>query len=301
MDGSLRWDDLRVFLRVSETESLTAASHGLRMDPATLSRRIARLERDLDARLFLKSPQGYRLTDAGQRLLESVGPMATAVRAAQGAVQGQGERLTGSVRIGAPDGMANFLLPQVCAEICDEHPGLDIQIVALPRVLDLTKREADMALTVSPPTAGRLSVQKVSDYRLHLAADRAYLDRHPPIRSRADLRQHRIIGYIGDLIFDDALDYIAELGEGARVPLSSNSLSVQLNWTRIGAGICIVHDFALPAFPSLTRILTDEISLSRTFYLVRHTDDRRFDRLNQVAGFLVQKIRREIRRLEALA
>lgn len=301
MDDTLRWDDLRIFLHVAEAESLTAASSGLRMDPATLSRRISRLERDLDARLFLKGPQGYRLTDAGQRLLDSVAPMGVAVRAAQGAVQGQGDRLSGSVRIGAPDGMANFLLPQVCAEICDEHPELDLQIVALPRVLDLTKREADMALTVSPPTSGRLLVQKVSDYSLHLAADCAYLDRHPPIRRRADLAQHRIIGYIGDLIFDDALDYIAEMGEAATPQLASNSLSVQLNWTRIGAGVCIVHDFALPAFPGLTRILTDEISLSRTFYLVRHTDDRRFDRLNQVADLLVRKIRREIRRLEALA
>ena len=61
----------------------------------------------------------------------------------------------GQIRIGAPDGCANYLLPQVIARICDENPGLEVQIVALPRVINLSKREADMAIAVSRPTAGR--------------------------------------------------------------------------------------------------------------------------------------------------
>ncbi len=80
------------------------------------------------------------------------------------------EGLSGQIRIGAPDGCANYLLPQVLAAICDANPGLEVQIVALPRVFNLSKREADMAIAVSRPTAGRLTVQKLTDYHLHLAA-----------------------------------------------------------------------------------------------------------------------------------
>jgi DNA-binding transcriptional LysR family regulator len=300
MNENLRWDDLRVFFHVAEANSLTNAAKTLRMDPATLSRRISRLEEDMSVRLFVKSPQGYALTDAGTRLFDHVEGMNRAVRSAQGEVQDHADQLSGSVRIGAPgDGAANYLLPQICADISERHPALDIQIVALPRVLNLSKQEADIAITVSPPTAGRLSVQKITDYKLHLAATDEYLATHPTIKNLNDLKGHRLIGYINDLIFDDELDYMNELGQNIRTPLTSNSISVQLNWARCGAGVCIAHDFAILAFPNLQRILTDQFSLSRTFYLVRHHDDRKVERLNRVAELLITKLRLEIKRLEA--
>jgi DNA-binding transcriptional LysR family regulator len=156
-----------------------------------------------------------------------------------------------------------------------------------------------MAITVSPPNAERLSVKKISNYSLHLAATREYLEVHPPIQSISDLNNHRLIGYINDLIFDDELDYMSELGEKIRAPLTSNSFSVQINWARRGAGICIVHDFAIPSFPDLCRILIDELSLKRAFYLVRHRDDNKVESLNRMAEYLINKIRAEIKRLEA--
>ena len=164
------WDDMRVFLAVARGESLSRAGRDLRMDPATVGRRIARLEARLGTALFVKSPQGYALTEAGERMRGPAEQAESAFSAGIGAATGLGEALTGSIRIGAPDGCANFLLPQVCAAIAAENPGLETQILALPRVVNLSKREADMAITVSPPSAGRLLVQKVSDYHLHLAA-----------------------------------------------------------------------------------------------------------------------------------
>jgi DNA-binding transcriptional LysR family regulator len=209
------------------------------------------------------------------------------------------EGLTGQIRLGAPDGCANYLLPQVLAQMCDRHPGLEVQLVALPRVFNLSKREADMAIGVSRPEAGRLVVQKLTDYRLHLAASRHYLAAHPPIASRGDLKAHRLVGYIPDMIFDKELDYLAELGLAAP-PLASNSVSVQLNFLRAGAGVGVVHDFALPAAPDLQRILPDDISLTRSFWLIRHADDARVPRLTRFAEDLVRLCRAEMARLEAV-
>ena len=297
----LNWDDLKVFLAVARLESLSAAGKALRMDPATVGRRIGRLEEALATRLFVKSPQGYALTEAGERLAEHANGAERAVIAALDETRSPPNVLSGTIRIGAPDGVANYLLPQICAAICDDNPALEVQIVALPRVFNLSKREADMAITVSPPETGRLTVQKLTDYHLHLAASRAYLERHPPIRSRADLRGHRMIGYIPDMIFDRELDYMDEAGEGVRARLTSNSVSVQLNWVRQGAGIAIAHDFALPAYPDIQRILAGEVSLRRSFYLIRHADDRQVARLNRFADLLAAALRREVARLEARA
>ncbi|EKX56526.1 LysR family transcriptional regulator [Cereibacter sphaeroides] len=292
------WDDLRIFLGVARAESLSGAGRGLRLDPATVGRRIARLEEALGVPLFAKSPQGYALTEAGQRLLAHAERAEQAVGEAAEDLQGAAG-LSGQIRIGAPDGCANYLLPQVLAQICTDNPGLEVQIVALPRVFNLSKREADLAIGVSRPEAGRLRVQKLADYRLHLAASAEYLSRHPPIRTLEDLKAHQLVGYIPDMIFDKELDYLTGIGSGS-VPFASNSVSVQLNWLRAGAGVGIVHDFAMPSAPELVKILPEALSLSRSFWLIRHQDDVRLERLNRFTDALVQGVRREVHRLEGM-
>jgi DNA-binding transcriptional LysR family regulator len=295
-----KWDDLKVFLAVARGESLSKAGQTLRMDPATIGRRISRLEADLGTVLFQKSPQGYAMTDAAVRLLPNAETMEVAMLGLQDAALGADEGLSGQIRLGAPDGCANYLLPQVCRDICRDNPGLDVQIVALPRVFNLSKREADMAITVSAPDAGRLTTQKLSDYRLHLAASTDYLATAPKLDDISDLASHKIIGYISDLIFDNELDYNADIGSPS-VDFASNSASVQVNLARAGAGVTITHDFALPSAPELRPVLTDQVSLTRSFYLVRHSDDRKIARLNTFAEELKARVPREIMRLERLA
>ncbi|MEM8730405.1 MAG: LysR family transcriptional regulator [Pseudomonadota bacterium] len=293
------WDDMKVFLAVARTESLSGAGRKLKLDPATVGRRITRLESALGAPLFRKSPQGYALTPGGERLLAHGERVEQAMRAGLDALSGSTDDLTGQIRIGAPDGCATYLLPQVCLSIARENPDLDIQIVAQPRVVNLSRREADMAITVSRPTAGQLLVQKITDYHLHLVADETYLDRHPLVR-RDDLRGHPMVGYIPDMIFESELDYLHELGV-ARVAMASNSVPVQLKMTEGGQGLCVAHDFALSSHPRLRKILADQIALTRAFFLVRHQSDQRSARLNRFSTLLVERLRAEVNRLEALA
>ena len=289
------WDDLRVFLAVARAEGLTGAARALKMDPSTLGRRITRLERSLGAALFVKSPQGYALTDLGERMRATATEAERHLMRALDEGQGAADQLTGQIRIGAPDGAANFLLPQVIAEIQEDNPDLEVQILALPRVVNLSRREADMAITVSPPAAGRLTVQKIADYQLHLAQRTDA----PPLARLADLASRRIVGYIPDMIFDKELDYLGELGLG-KVDLASNSVAVQLQLIRQG-GVGVVHDFALPFAPELTRVLVQEVSLRRAFYLVRHTSDRHSDRLSRFAAALRRGMAAEVDRLERTA
>jgi DNA-binding transcriptional LysR family regulator len=293
------WDDLRVFLAVARGGGLSAAGRSLRMDPATVGRRVQRLEDRLGAALFLKSPQGYALTEVGERMVAPAEAAETGAEAATAAARGEVGALTGQVRIGAPDGCANFLLPQVCAGIAAANPGLDVQIVALPRIVNLSRREADMAITVSRPATGRLTVQKIADYRLSLAAHRRYLRDAPALVTLADLPAHRVVGYIPDMIFDPELDYLAAAGID-RVAVASNSIPVQLRLIAQGAGVGIVHDFARPFARGVTRVVPD-FSLTRSFWLVRHATDHRLPRLARFAEALASGMRAEIARLESLA
>lgn len=296
----MHWDDLRVFLAVARGESLTRAGVTLRLDPATVGRRIERLERDSDARLFLRSPQGYALTEDGQGLLAHAERVEAAVLAGRVQLEGRTSGLAGTIRLGAPDGCANFLLPGVIAQICADHPDLRVEIVALPRIFNLTRREADLAITVSEPESARLETRTLANYRLHLVGARSYLDRSPPIRTRDDLSRHRILGYIPDMIFDRELDYLREVGRDGAPDIGSNSASVQMHLARAGAGLVIAHDFALPFLPDLQKVLAEEISLERRFHLVRHRDDRNDGRIGRFAALLEAGVAAEVTRLEQL-
>lgn len=293
------WDDLRIFLSVARMESLSGAGRRLGLDASTVGRRIARLEQSVGATLFAKTPQGYVLTTEGGRLVAPAEAAEKAAAAAGEAIRRE-TGISGQLRIGAPDGCANYLLPQVARRLCETHPGLEIQIVALPRVINLSKREADMAITVSPPETGRLTVQRLTEYQLHLAAHEDYLHAYPRIAGLADLHSHRLIGYIPDMIFDRELDYLSETGVEAAA-ITSNSVSVQMQAIRAGAGLGIVHDFAIPFAPGVRKVLPDQISLSRSFWLLRHADDRASRRLTLLADELGQGVRQEVLRLEKAA
>lgn len=290
------WDDMRVFLAVARVGSLTAAGQRLRMDAATVGRRITRLELETGTVLFVRSPQGFTLTEAGQALTGPAEAAEAAMVQANSRVTGSAG-LTGTIRVGAPDGCANFLLPQVCARIGAANPGLDVQILALPRVADLARREADIAITVSRPQTGRLLAEELTQYRLSLAASEDWVAANGLPGSLAELRGARMIGYIPEILFDAELDYLSGLGLTG-VPLASNSVSVQLNWVRAGAGVAVVHDFALPMAPELGRLLSHEVALTRTYWMLRPWGAAKDARLERFARQLRDGVRAELNHLE---
>ncbi|MCR9268309.1 MAG: LysR family transcriptional regulator [Alphaproteobacteria bacterium] len=292
----MKWDDLKLFLAISRQGKLTTASRRLGLDVATLGRRMSTLEESLATKLFERSPKGYALTEAGQALMEHAEAMELAAEAAQERIGRSASALTGGVRIGVPEGVANFLLSQICVDLCDENPDLDLQVVALPRVFSLSKREADIAIAVSPPPSGRLTVQRITDYTLGLYATPAVIDAHGGFTQDRDLRQARWIGYITDLVFDPNLDYIPHVIADVQPKLTSTSLLVQLRWVLAGAGVCILPDFIARESPELARVRGAEIALKRSFYLIRHEGDAKLKRISAVADRVVTGIRERILR-----
>jgi DNA-binding transcriptional LysR family regulator len=289
--SAMRWDDLRVFLAVARQTRLLNAGRKLGLDPATVGRRVTALEEALGATLFDRSPQGYALTEAGLTLVAHAQAMETQASAAAEEVGGHSERLSGTVRIGAPDGVSNYLLIEACDALSRDNPELQVQAVALPRMFSLSKREADLAITVSPPSAGRLTVRKIADYQLRLYVRADVLAGLGPVRSIEDLRALRGIGYISDMIFDKELDYYALLGRSSDPALTSNSLIMQLRWCLRGSGICILPDFVAREHAELAPVLEDDIRLTRAFYLVRHQDDARVARINRMDEVIVERMR----------
>lgn len=288
---NFNWDDLRYFLAVARTGRLTKAAIQLHQNHTTVSRRIMALERALAAPLFDRAPQGYTLTEFGQRLLATAEAIESMTLAAPGDIRGSKPPVSGSIRIGAPDGFGTFFLAPRLGHLCREFPYLDPELVAMPRVFSLSKREADIAIALKRPSEGRLYARKLTDYQLGLYTTPAYLAGKPAIRNVADLRNHMLIGYVEEYIFTPELDYLPLILPGLTVQIRSSNLVAQYNATLAGTGICVLPLFMAGRDARLIPILEDTVRLIRTFWLITHADLRNLPQIRAASDFIVREVR----------
>jgi DNA-binding transcriptional LysR family regulator len=285
------WDDLRFFLAVARAGRLTVAARRLGADHATVSRRISALESALKAKLFERRPQGYALTEHGERLLAKAEAMETQALAVSSEIGGADLALSGTVRIGTPDGFGTFFLAPRMAGFAAQYSDLEIQLVAMPRLLSLSKREADVAVSLAPPKEGKIVARKLTDYRLGLYSTSEYLGRHPAIGAPEDLHAHEIIGYIDDLIFAPELDYLDEVSKGLRARLQSSNLIAQMQTTLAGGGICVLPHFMAILDPRLVPVLPAQVSITRSFWLIVHADLKEVARIRATMDFVVREVK----------
>jgi DNA-binding transcriptional LysR family regulator len=281
----MNWDDVRVFLAVVRSGQLLGAARVLGINHATAARRIDALEAALSTKLLVRRTNGTTLSAEGEKFLAFAERMESQMLGAQEAVAARDLVLSGTVRIGAPDGFGvGYLAPRL-GQLAEQHPGLRLELVPVPRTFSLSRREADIAVTLELPREGRLKARKLVDYALGLYASEAYLADHPAPATADELRQHRLVGYVEDLIFSPALDYTDEMLKGWTSDVSVSSALGQLEAVRGGAGIGILHSFMARRDPGLRQVLP-RMALRRSYWLVIHEDLRQLRRVAAVAEWL---------------
>ncbi|WP_112662225.1 LysR family transcriptional regulator [Microvirga flavescens] len=284
------WDDLRFFLAVARTGRLTVAARRLEADHTTVSRRLSALEEALQTKLFERRPQGYSLTEQGERLLARAESMESQALSAASEIGGADLAVSGTVRVGAPDGLGTYFLAAELGGLAERHPELTIQLVALPRTFSLSKREADIAVTVEQPTEGRLVSRKLTDYRLRMYASAQYLERHGEPRTLEDLGGRLLVTYVADLVYSPVLHYAVGLEKFGPRHYECASVVAQLEAVRAGVGIGILHDYAARQHPELKLVLP-EVSFTRTYWIVTHADVRSLHRIETVHAFMLERVK----------
>ncbi len=288
----MNWDDIRIFLAVARASQILGAAKRLGINHATVSRRVAALESDVKSPLFRRMTSGTVLTPAGERFLIVAERMEADLIAARAELSGEEEDVSGPVRIGAPDGFGVAFLASRLGELIARHPQLEIQLVPVPRSFSLSRREADIAITVDRPVEGRLVAGKLVDYSLSLYAGAEYASQYGLPKSVAELSDHRLIGAVNDLIASPSLNYAPEITPDWVARFGISSALGQVEAVRANAGIGILHTFIARDFSDLVPVpITSPIR--RAYWLVYHDSVRTVRKVQVVSAFIQKAVEKE--------
>jgi len=295
------WEHLRYFAAVGQHGSLSAAARVLQVEHSTVARRIQALEKSLGQALFTRESGGLRPSEAGRALLPAVEAMALAARGIERSVDQAGtsaEGPSGLVRVGTTEGLGTSLLAAKLAALTCRHAQLSVDLLALPRLLHLSRREADIVISLERPKRGAVIVSRLADYDLYLYGEREYLARRPLVRETADLRHHAFVHYVDDLLFTKELQLIDSLYQPQRYAFRSTSITAQYEAVRAGAGLGVLPAFLADRDPRLARVHQPQARFTRTFWMSMPQEGQSVPRIQAVWRWLKETLRDEAQRLQ---
>lgn len=284
--NSINWDNIRVFLAVARLQSAYEASNHLKIDQSTISRRLKKLEEEIGSELFTRNSQGHLLNANGHLLLEYAESIENTISSMESKLGGDSQVLTGSIRLGATEGFGSTFLAPHLANFCELHSGLTVDLLALHRLINLSKREADLVVSIEKPETGPYIACKLTDYKLQAYATPKYLNDHHQIKNLEDLSEHKFIGYVDEYSFSLKLQYLKNLAPNAHVPFRSSSLTAQLHGALQGKMLAVLPCFLAKNHPTLIPVLPEKTSFNRTFWLIAPSERKSVARVTELWDYI---------------
>lgn len=278
----LDWNDLRYVLAVCQEGTLSGAARKLSVNHSTVFRRINTIEEMLGVRLFERFKNGYAMTEAGAAVLETGERIENEIHSLSHKLIGRDLRLHGSLRIAAPDALAAKILTPHLAEFSRNYPKIKLELLIANSHLNLTKREADVAVraTMSPPQA---SIAR----RVCTLATTVYGSvSHLATRSKLPFEEYCWLMPDDELAYLPAVSWLDDFCPRANIVLRSNSFLNLLEAARQGHGVVPLPCFLADPAPDLERLFEPVAALASEVWILTHPDLRRTARVRAFVDFL---------------
>lgn len=279
------WENLHVFTVFARRSSLSAAARDLRVEHATVSRRIAALEEELGVKLVDRRGRTYVMTSEGERLAQIGKRMEEDSFAAERVARAGQQEITGKVSVSAPPVLGALVLAPRLAELRRSQPGIDLRLISETRAASLHRREADVAIRLSRPADASLVARKVGRIRFYLYATAEYVASRSP-------SEWSFLAYDESMEDSPQQEWLKAHAGDRRIVLESNDLAIQQAAAGGGAGIAGLPSFAGDRDSALVRVPSDGPTLSRDAWLAVHRDLRRVPAVRAVMGFVGQVLER---------
>jgi DNA-binding transcriptional LysR family regulator len=291
--GLMDWDKLRVFHAVAEAGSFTHAGDTLNLSQSAVSRQISALEQSLRVPLFHRHARGLILTEQGEMLYRTAHDIFGKLAVAEAVLRDSKDRPRGELKITTTVGFGSTWLTPRMQELLDMYPELTVNLVLSDRLLDLSMREADVAIRFSEPTQPDLIQRKLLTVHHHIFASPDYLKKYGTPQKASDLKTHRLIAYgeapplpIADINW--MMDLVGS--ETVRPVLRVNNVYGLLLAVESGLGITALPDYIVQGQSKLVQILPDIETPEFDAYFIYPEELRHSKRISVFRDFLVRKV-----------
>ena len=291
------WDKIRVFYKVAEAGSFTKAGDELGLSQSAVSRQVSALERDLKAPLFHRHARGLILTEQGELLYRSAREMALRLEATRARLADSRERPSGDLRVTTTAGIgAHWLTPRL-GEFLDLYPDIRVELMLINEELDLSMREADVAIRLRQPVQADLIQRRLFTVHFHAYASPDYIKRYGNPTTLSDLDEHRILSFGGDAPnYLLAVHWLSQAGRDPRDPrpihLTANNITALKMAADRGIGMAVLPDYLNDTSSPLVRLLPEIEMPSLDCYLVYPEEMKSVARVQVFRDFLIQKAQR---------
>ena len=289
------WDKLRIFHAVAEAGSFTHAGEGLNLSQSAVSRQISALEESLNVSLFHRHARGLILTEQGELLYRTAHEVFAKLAMTEAQLTESKDRPKGQLKVTATVALGSTWLTPRMGEFLEIYPDVAVELVLDDRELDLSMREADVAIRMTPPRQPELIQRHLFTVHLHVYAAPAYIKKHGMPKSVEDLDRHQIIVYGEDnrppVPDVNWLLRLGTAGERTRRPaLTVNNVYAIMRATQSGIGLSALPEFMITGTTNLVRVLPELEGPRIDAYFVYPEELRKSKRIQVFRDFLLRKV-----------
>jgi DNA-binding transcriptional LysR family regulator len=285
----IEWDDLRYILAVAGAGSLAGAARNLGVNHTTVLRRVGAFEARLGLRLFERMPTGYVLTVGGEELVAAARQIDDTVTSLERKLAGQDLRLSGAIRVTSTDTLMVSILPEILAQFRAAHPGIGIEVALSNVMLNLTRREADIAIRPAKDPPETLVGRRIAKIAFAIYGSSQYLSRR---RKTDDLAGHQWVGPDDSLADTSVARWMrSELPE-SEIVLRADSLLAMREAARAGLGLAALPCYLGDTSPGLMCVHRPIAAMQTTLWILTHEDLRRTARIRAFTEFAAKAFAR---------
>lgn len=289
------WDKLRIFHTVATAQSFTRAGEMLNLSQSAISRQISALEEGLQVALFHRHARGLLLTEQGEILFRTVSDILTRLSAAENALLESKERPRGPLKITAPVAIGTTWLTPHMRQFSEAYPEITVTVLVDDRELDLTMREADVAIRLFPAKHPDLIQKHLTTLNNSLYASSEYLRTYGVPAKPQDLKNHRLVTFGEDIRLPFAeVNWVLKAGikadETRKAAFKVNSLVGIMKAVESGIGIAGLPDYMVQGLPHISRVLPELSGPTTDVYFIYSVELRNSKRIKVFKDFIIRKL-----------
>lgn len=283
------WNDLKYFLAVARSHSLTDASRALRVSHSTIARRVAALEQAVSAELFTKRNDGYFLTPAGESFFDRAEQAEAKLLWLERGGAAPAEEYSGVVRLALPELLGHHVVIPSLTAFFQQHPSIQLELLADVRPLNLSKRQADLLVRLVRPSHGDYLMRRVGSIAMAVYGSPEYIEAHGAPATYSDLGQHRLVGWDNGLGYLPFSRWLFDAIPNANIALRAHTMSAQLSAVQSHIGLAVLPAVVARKF-GLKRVLSSDAAFFSEVWLLQSSDSKSVARVRALADHIADAL-----------